>query len=331
MILILSSSEFQTSIDKVVEWLKYYDYPFIRINGLNDEELTYFKYDINQLCIEINGVSVDFSQIGAVWFYRWGSPNNYGTLKLHKNLEKQFVNIDKHLKSIKEIINGIFFIELQKKYFLSERETSSLNKLRVLKLAQDYGLKIPDTLFTNSLKEINLFKHKDIIVKPSSELMQFEFDNNLYSSMTSLISEVEINQLSNNFEFVYPTLVQSKVEKKFEIRIFYINECFYSMAIFSQNDNKTKIDFRNYNENRPNRNIPFKLPKRIEKKLLQLIKRVELKTCSIDMIYNTNNEFIFLEINPVGQFGMTSNPCNYNLDKIIAEKLIYEDEKYLRK
>lgn len=47
------------------------------------------------------------------------------------------------------------------------------------------------------------------------------------------------------------------------------------------------------------------------------------------MIYNNDNDFVFLEINPVGQFGMTSNPCNYNLDKIIAEKLITEDEKYL--
>lgn len=276
MILILSSAEFQTSIDKVIDWLKFYDYPFLRINGLNDNELTNFKYDINQLCVEINEVRIDFSKIGAVWFYRWGAPNNHGVLNLHENFKNQFDNIDKHLRSIKEIINGLFFIELQGKYFLSERETSSLNKLRTLKIAQDYGLKIPDTLFTNSINEIKSFKHKlqDIIVKPSSELMQFVIDNNLFSSLTSLINENDINELSSNYEFIYPTLVQSKIEKKFEIRIFYIDEVFYSMAIFSQGDDKTKIDFRNYNEDMPNRNVPFKLPKEIEKNYYYWLKEL---------------------------------------------------------
>jgi len=40
------------------------------------------------------------------------------------------------------------------------------------------------------------------------------------------------------------------------------------------------------------------------------------------MIRARNGDFIFLEINPVGQFGMTSIPCNYFLEKKIAEHLI---------
>ena len=41
------------------------------------------------------------------------------------------------------------------------------------------------------------------------------------------------------------------------------------------------------------------------------------------MILNKNNEYVFLEINPVGQYGMVSEPCNYFLDKKIAHYLIY--------
>ncbi|WP_447951552.1 hypothetical protein [Chryseobacterium koreense] len=53
-----------------------------------------------------------------------------------------------------------------------------------------------------------------------------------------------------------------------------------------------------------------------------MIIELELATCSIDMIVNKDWEYYFLEINPVGQFGMISNPCNYFLEKKLAELLL---------
>ncbi len=50
--------------------------------------------------------------------------------------------------------------------------------------------------------------------------------------------------------------------------------------------------------------------------------KLDLNCGSIDMIVNTKNEFIFLEVNPVGQFGMVSEPCNYFLEKKVAEFLL---------
>ena len=40
----------------------------------------------------------------------------------------------------------------------------------------------------------------------------------------------------------------------------------------------------------------------------------------------SNDDFIFLEVNPVGQFGMTSSPCNYSLEKKIAQHF-YNNQK----
>ena len=37
---------------------------------------------------------------------------------------------------------------------------------------------------------------------------------------------------------------------------------------------------------------------------------------------NKNDNYYFLEINPVGQYGMVADPCNYELDKLIAKYLI---------
>ena len=93
------------------------------------------------------------------------------------------------------------------------------------------------------------------------------------------------------------------------------------MAIFSQEDEQTKVDFRNYNKSKPNRCVPYKLPDYIMKKLDLFMQRMNLDTGSIDMIYTTNKEYVFLEVNPVGQYDMVSVPCNYNLHQKIAKYL----------
>ena len=75
----------------------------------------------------------------------------------------------------------------------------------------------------------------------------------------------------------------------------------------------------------PIRYIPYKLPLNIEKKLLKLVDHFNYTTGSIDIIKSIDGDYIFLEFNSVGQFGMTSKPCNYFLEKKIAEYLIKKD------
>ena len=56
------------------------------------------------------------------------------------------------------------------------------------------------------------------------------------------------------------------------------------------------------------------------------MKRLKLNCGSIDLIKAKDGNLVFLEVNPTGQFGMTSTPCNYNLHKKIANKLIDIDK-----
>lgn len=93
------------------------------------------------------------------------------------------------------------------------------------------------------------------------------------------------------------------------------------MAIFSQMEETAAVDFR-ANENKSKvRKVPFLLPKQQEEKLHQLMQSLGLNTGSIDIIQAKDGDFYFLEVNPAGQIGMTSIPCNYYLEKHIAEFL----------
>ncbi|MPT35513.1 MAG: hypothetical protein E2604_10600 [Flavobacterium sp.] len=56
-------------------------------------------------------------------------------------------------------------------------------------------------------------------------------------------------------------------------------------------------------------------------KLKKLMKVLKLNSGSIDMLVSSNNEYVFLEVNPIGQFGQVSKPCNYYLEKQIAKEL----------
>ncbi len=121
-------------------------------------------------------------------------------------------------------------------------------------------------------------------------------------------------------EDFFTTFFQQKIEKDFEIRSFYLNRKVWSMAIFSQNDDQTKVDYRRYNKVKPNRNVPYNLPKDIEEKIIVLMDKLDLTSGSLDFI-KSDDKFYFLEVNAVGQFGNVSFYCNYGLDYEIATSL----------
>jgi glutathione synthase/RimK-type ligase-like ATP-grasp enzyme len=123
---------------------------------------------------------------------------------------------------------------------------------------------------------------------------------------------------------MFPSLIQEYIEKEYEVRVFYLDGVCYSMAIFSQNDTQTSVDFRQYNRKKPNRNVPYHLPVSLQEKVEKIMTSLRLNTGSLDFIRSVNGEYFFLEINPAGQYGMMSQRCNYNLEKKVAEWLCKE-------
>jgi len=128
-------------------------------------------------------------------------------------------------------------------------------------------------------------------------------------------------KVSKNNRSYALSYIQKEIIKEYEIRTFFIEKKYYSMAIFSQGNTNTNEDFRNYDKIKPNRMIPYILPKLIEDKLNLLMDKLKLNTGSVDIIKSIEGIYYFLEINPSGQFGMTSIPCNYNLHKLTAQHL----------
>ena len=162
---------------------------------------------------------------------------------------------------------------------------SFINKLDVLRAAAEIGLKIPNTLLTSSKSELMDFYHhskKEVILKSIGlNLTFFDVENKLrFHQLTQQLNDGHLNEIPDSFPL---TLVQEKINKEFEIRLFYLDGTCYSWALLSQSNEKTQIDYRNYDWNNPMRVVPFTVDLTVQKRIVVLMNRLGLRTGSIDL------------------------------------------------
>jgi len=311
--LYIFTNKFDVSSQKIIFWLNRLKKEFkvlyteLKINQINLE----ISNSRQQLFLETGDVIHDINLENDRFFYRRGSASYYHNLASIKGAA-----IERFLQNETSTVeNFLDFIFLKQSNVKNRKE---LNKLQILKLASDIGINIPNTAVITSKKSLVDFfvkNNKQIIIKPLYEGLNVRTKQGFLKTYTSQLNIEDIDSLENYFS---PTLIQSEVKKYVEIRSFYLKGEFYSMAIFSQKDSMTSIDFRNYNSDRPLKIAPFKLPLNLEGKLEKLFQNLRIDTGSIDLCLTPENKFVFLEINPVGQYGMLSL-CNYHLDRKLAE------------
>lgn len=321
MILIISKEKLDPSTDDIIEWLISWDINFTKLHGENlypaYNNSVYIDFNLNQVIIG----NIDINQhFKYGWFRRWSDRGHISELASHNFSNSTFRNLTNVLDYDEISLREYFYDHISVDNWVSEPKTASINKLQVLRYANSIDLKIPESILCNDKQSLIKFidKYEKVITKDISIPFSLFGKKKKRLSYAIELTESVLNGIPEKFN---PSLFQKYIDKKFEIRSFYFNRRFYSMAIFSQNDDKTKIDFRNYNYDKPNRRVPYQLPIEIENKLTQLMDKFSLDTGSIDLIKDWDNNFIFLEVNPVGQFGMTSHPCNYKLEKLIAQKI----------
>lgn len=328
MILLLSNDG-DLSCDIVQNWLSDLSYPWMRLNAF---DLLKSKVDISltqsgEYKITIDGNLFPLQDINAVWYRKFGffrCSDSY--LRLIEKNKLDDIALSFIVKEFATVLDTICDA-LRHKNWLTDPNQLVSNKIKILKAAQECDLLIPHTYITNHSDHLEDFC-EDLISKSIYDPTIASWGKENRSMMyTTKISNRDINNLPPLF---LPSMVQNLVDKKLEIRTFFLDGECYSMAIFSQNDQTTKYDFRCYNWVRPNRCVPYKLDTQTERKIIRLMNKIGLNCGSLDFIMDKNGCLYFLEVNPTGQFGMVDFPCNYNLHKKVAEKLIQMDNTYER-
>jgi hypothetical protein len=313
MILLLSEKYDKVS-DNVIEWLLKNQKEFQRIDFQDYVSLESVSLNTFGFNFLVNGRFCNLSSFSSIWHRR--ARLNFITFSPNSKLNESLFEDQKKLNIFLENV-----LKNHTNYLGSYVQEVENNKLQDLYFAKQVGFNIADTIVTTQKKTLKTFaeKYLKIISKQLSATYNFiEQDYIFSSSSTMLISTAIIEASPDTFA---PTLFQQYIEKFIEIRVYFFLDTFYSMAIFSQNDHQTSVDYRNYNEEKPNRNVPFLLPDAIQNKLNEFIKLTKYTTGSFDLILTPTNKYYFLEINPSSQFHWVSKNCNYYIEKEIAEKL----------
>lgn len=194
------------------------------------------------------------------------------------------------------------------------------NKLLQLKLAQRLGFKIPNTLVTNSKRELKEFyqtNRQDIIIKPISQT-RVTYDENSAFIFTNAVSHNLIEQIEE-FDLT-PCIFQRHIPKDYEIRATVVGEKVFAAAVYSQADDETKLDWRR----KRLEFVEMQLPEEIKNLCVLLLKKLNLGFGAIDLIKTPSGEYVFLEINPNGQWVWIENQTGQKISDAIIEYLSNE-------
>lgn len=174
------------------------------------------------------------------------------------------------------------------------------SKLHQLNIAHQIGLEIPKTIVTNDPDEARKFIRScpgDVIAKPLSRGLVNEHEQPM-AFYTSVVSPEQAKQI-NHVQYA-PSFFQEYVPKDVELRITVVGDNAFTAEIHSQQRDDTRHDWR--------RNAlalehkEHQLPVEIQAKCLALTIKLELQFGAIDMILTPDGRYVFLEINPNGQW-----------------------------
>lgn len=317
MVFIFSRLEDFTTIN-IIQWLIAQGKEFYRFNTTEDLRGVRFLYHTTKKPEKENERWPH--QISSFFFYGGDvlvPPLNSGDQELDEQVSTYLAGE----------VRTLLTYELSKTnadaiFGLSPFSTIKVNKLVVLEKAKKVGLNVPQTAVLTSLEDLLILKQawRRVITKSIDDGLRVQTDKFFVGGQkTEEVTDECIVQMPPYF---FPSLFQELVEKEYELRVFFFNGNFKSIAIFSQSSELSRIDSRSQDGNSRVRKVPYELPVSIEDKLRLLMKELSLNYGSIDLIVGADNVCYFLEVNPFGQLGFLSTAGNYHIEKQIAEFLI---------
>lgn len=267
----------------------------------------------------VNDANINLCSIKSVWYRRPEYPlaENIQDPLCRKFVEDEFRS---SLWSLYTSLDTAFWMNnpLWGSHLLEH------NKFYQLKVAATVGLSVPRTLISNNADELVHFSQKcggTIAVKTVRSRI---FQINEETCFGIYTNRVSTDMLIHSRESIQsaPLIAQEYIPKELELRITVVGDSVFSCAIHSQQSDKTKDDWRHYDFDHV-KHEPYQLPVEIEQKLLVFMKRCHLAFGAVDMILTPEGEYVFLEVNPSGQFGWIEKLTGLPISRAIAEALAH--------
>lgn len=322
MILILSD-KFDTHADLVCTQLNQSNSPYFRLN-LDTESLkkTNISWDIDNFTIEANDQTTESRHIKCVWVRRAfvelsldeGNSTSPG-LKIWKGeWDRCLIGLYQNLKDIP------WLNKLDKSYRAD-------NKFLQYNLASKIGFNLAPIITTNKkIKLIEFVKNYDsVVIKMLHQGFYLDSDGKNKGMYVNKISALDLEDFGETDE--NPITLQRYIDKKYEVRYTVVGDDHHICKIDSQKSARASVDWRRYDlANTPHSLI--EAPADIKKKVTSLMMELDLTYGAFDFIVSLDGDWIFLEVNSMGQWLWIENLTGASISKSISKWLTRNLEEY---
>lgn len=198
------------------------------------------------------------------------------------------------------------------------RDEEAHRKVYQLKVAQEVGFEIPTTRITNHPEKaqefIDRFGPESTVYKPFTATLQAWRETRIVRpDEVSLIDSVRFS----------PVIFQEYVPARVDLRITVMGDDIFPAAIHSQ-ETEYVVDYRMVMDQ--TRMEPFDLPDEIIERIREYMERLGLVYGAIDMRITPDDRYVFLEINPSGQWIFIEERTGLPLTETFARLLQSRDK-----
>ncbi|WP_306212327.1 ATP-grasp ribosomal peptide maturase [Actinoplanes sp. RD1] len=181
-----------------------------------------------------------------------------------------------------------------------------------LAVAAAAGLWVPATLVTNDPAEARAFAdvYGPVVYKPFTTSV-------LDSGDVIYASTVDPRALDDSIA-VTAHLFQQQIPKAYELRVTAVDGHLFAARIDAYAD-KGRADWRS--DYQSLRYSPYELPADMAEKLRTVLRRLRLRFGAFDLIATPGGEYVFLEVNPNGQWAWIEDETGLPIASALADAL----------
>ena len=261
--------------------------------------------------------TVDVSQPEAVWTRSFWPP------KWTEELDPQYRAAC--ASQAREMLAG-FWAGLAPRRWISRPDAAvaSANKLLQHAAAREVGLAVPRTLVTNDAEEARRFFDRvdGRMVAKMLHPLSMSMGRSPETVYTSDVTPDMLDEL-DSLRFA-PMIFQEKVDKEVELRVKYVCGRLFTGAIDASGTSSGQTDWRRAEvAESPWRHD--RVPAEVARRMRRLMARLGLAAGAFDFIRTPAGEHVFLEVNPLGEWGMLERDLGLPISEAIASALLGEE------
>jgi glutathione synthase/RimK-type ligase-like ATP-grasp enzyme len=260
--------------------------------------------------LEVEGRVLDLDEFGSVWWRRPQQP--VVSPGITRQAHRLFAANEAY-----EALAGLW--HALDAFWVNDpgRDEVGHRKAYQLKVAHDVGLTIPKTLITNDPEEARLF----IDARGYHGVIYKSFAATAEAWRETRVLRAEELDLLDNVRYA-PVIFQEYIEAEYDLRITVVGKQLFPAAIYSQ-ETDYPVDFRMDLANA--RIEPVAVSRRVEFLVGELMTRLGLQYGAIDMRYTPDGDYVFLEINPAGQWLFVEQHSGQPITAAMATLLMEHD------